>query len=78
MLEPSETEVFAEGNVLDIVGRTRVDAVVTVNDDVVEPDVDGMFRHTVPLEIGVNIIEVVASVASDEQDSFVVTAVNLP
>ena len=77
-VEPSESELFTDSSTLEIVGRTRVDAVVTVNDDVVEPDADGLFRHTVSLEIGANIIEIVASVASDEQDSFIVTAVYLP
>ncbi|MDA1257775.1 MAG: hypothetical protein O3C10_08020 [Chloroflexi bacterium] len=77
-VEPAEPELFTDASTLEIVGRTRVDAVITVNDDVVEPDADGMFRHTVALEIGVNVIEVVASIASDEQDSFIVTAVYLP
>lgn len=77
-LEPEDPEVFADSPELAIAGRTRLDAVVTVNDDLAEPDADGLFRHTVTLEIGVNVIEVVASVSAEEQDSFVVTAIYIP
>jgi hypothetical protein len=38
--------------VLEMVGPTRVDAVVTVNDDVVEPDADGVFRRNGHLDPG--------------------------
>ncbi|MDP6668189.1 MAG: hypothetical protein QF357_12480 [Dehalococcoidia bacterium] len=78
LIEPAELDVFAVSSFLEIVGQTRVDAVVTVNDDVIEPDADGMFQHTVILEVDINIIEVVASVSSDEQENIVITAVYLP
>lgn len=51
---------------------------MTVNDDVVEPDENGIFSHTITLEAGVNIVEVVGSVSSGEQKSYVITAVYLP
>ena len=78
LIEPGELDVFAENSSLLIAGQTRVDAVVTVNDDIVSPDADGMFEHTVSLEEGINIIEVVGSVSSDEQKSYVITVVYLP
>ena len=58
-----------------MVGRTRVDAVVTVNDTVVEPDGDGRFEATVQLEEGPNIIEIVSSVASGEQLELVLVVI---
>jgi hypothetical protein len=70
--------VFATSSSFKIVGQTRVDAVVTVNDDIVVPDAGGLFEHSVLLEEGINIIEVVGSVSSDEQTSYVITVVYLP
>jgi hypothetical protein len=78
LLAPTELEIITTDATLVVSGRTRVDAVVTVNDDAVTPDADGRFEAVVALEFGANIIEVVASVASNEQDSIVITAVYLP
>ena len=61
-----------------IAGRTRVDAVITVNDDIVEPDLEGRFRQDVALQSGPNTIEVIASLASGAQQSIIVTVVYLP
>ncbi|MCH7841920.1 MAG: hypothetical protein IID01_04040 [Chloroflexi bacterium] len=78
LISPSETEVFTDVGSLSVVGRTRVDAVVTINDAIVEPDIDGEFSLDVPLEEGPNIIEVVVSVASGEQLDLVLVAIYLP
>ena len=78
LISPPELEVFTETGTLTVVGRTRVDAVVTINDSVVEPDIDGEFSLDVPLEEGPNIIEVVASVDSGEQLDLVLVAIYLP
>ena len=78
LINPPETEVFTDTGTLAVVGRTRVDAVVTINDTIVEPDIDGDFSLDVPLEEGPNIIEVVASVASGEQMDLVLVAIYLP
>lgn len=51
---------------------------VTINDSLVEPDIDGEFSLDVPLYVGPNIIEVVASVASGEQMDLVIIAIYLP
>ena len=78
LVEPAETEVFTDVGSLTVVGRTRVDAVVTINDTMVEPNIDGEFSLDVPLEEGPNIIEVVVSVASGEQMDLVLVVIYLP
>jgi len=78
LVSPAELEVFTDVGTLSVVGRTRVDAVVTINDSLVEPDIDGEFSLDVPLDVGPNIIEVVASVASGEQMDLVLVAIYLP
>ena len=75
MVAPLESEIFTSEPLIDIVGRTRVDAVVTINDTVVEPGPDGQFSMGLDLEEGPNIIEVVASVASGEQEDVVLVVV---
>ena len=52
-----------------------MDAVVTINDTVVEPNIDGEFSLDVTLETGANIIEVVAS---GEQMEILLVAIYLP
>lgn len=78
LVEPAETEVITDAGSLAVAGRTRVDAVVTINDTIVEPNIDGEFSLDVPLEEGPNIVEVVASVASGEQMDLVLVAIYLP
>ena len=78
LVNPAETEVFVSEPTIEIVGRTRVDAVVTVNDTLLVPEIDGRFSLNVDLEIGTNIVEVVASVASGEQMDLVLVVVYLP
>ena len=63
---------------MTVAGRTRVDALVTINDTIVEPNIDGDFSLDMDLEEGPNIIEVVASVASGEQKNFVLVAIYVP
>ncbi len=75
---PEGLELLTEDAALEVVGRTRVDAVVTINDTIVEPDIDGRFSLTVDLETGPNIIEVVASVASGDQEDLVLVAIYIP
>ncbi len=78
LVSPEETEVFVEVGTLTVTGRTRVDAVVTINDTIVGPNIDGEFTLDVTLEEGPNIIEVVASVASGGQMDLVLVALYLP
>ena len=78
LVEPPETEIFTDAASLNVVGRTRVDALVTINDTIVEPNIDGEFSLVVALEEGPNIIEVVASVASGDQMDLVLVVIYLP
>ena len=78
LLNPAEDEVISEDPSIEVVGRTRIDAMVTVNDSVVEPDVDGQFASTVQLEEGPNIIEVLASIATGEQLDRVLVVIYIP
>ena len=78
LLEPGELEVITEESRIELVGSTRVDAIVTINETVVEPDGDGLFSLTVDLEEGPNIIEIVASVASGEQKDLVLVIIYIP
>ncbi len=75
MVAPMETEILTSEPSLDIIGRTRVDAVVTINDTVVKPGLDGRFSLGIDLEEGPNIIEVVASMASGEQEDVVLVVI---
>ena len=67
IVEPVEAETLTTNPILFVSGRTRVDAVVTVNDTFVDPDIDGLFSAEIQLEEGPNRIEVVASIATGEQ-----------
>ena len=75
---PEGTEVVVTVSKLTVVGRTRVDAAVSVNDNLVEPDLEGRFRQVVDLEVGANVIEIVVSNASGEQNGLVLTVIYLP
>ena len=78
LVEPAEVEVFTDVGSMTVAGRTRVDAIVTINDTMVEPNIDGEFSLDLALEEGPNIIEVVASVASGEQMDVVLVAIYVP
>ncbi len=78
ILEPVDGEAFVEVNTFEIVGRTTVDALVTVNDAFADVAVDGTFRLTVELDEGPNIVEVVASTAGGDQSSIVLVIIYEP
>ena len=67
--EADEEEAFLTTSSVEIVGRTRIDAAVTVEDAFLEVDEEGIFRITVQLEEGPNLFEVVASVDTGEEES---------
>mgnify|MGYP001173171161 CR=1 FL=1 len=60
--EPTESEVVPVDPSLLVRGRTRMDAVLSTNDDFVAAATDGTFALRMNLEAGTNIIEVVADV----------------
>ncbi len=78
LLEPQGLEVITGDSRIQLVGSTRIDALVTVNDSVVEPDVGGLFAFGVDLEEGPNIIEIVASISSGDQKDLVLVVVYSP
>lgn len=71
LIEPVSLDLVVKESPIMVKGRTRIDALVTVNDYVVEPDIEGRFRQEVNLTLGLNTIEIIASVASGEQKSIV-------
>ena len=64
--KPAEIESIIAEDSITVTGRTRLDATVSVNDIFANVDGDGRFRVTVEMEIGPNIIEVVASLGTGE------------
>ena len=76
--QPVEAETISGTASVTIVGRTRADAAITVNDAFLTPDIDGIFSTELTLVEGVNVIEVVASIASGEELSEVLTILYLP
>ena len=61
-----------------IMARTRIDALVTVNQDPVEPDMDGRFSHEVQLNPGHNLVEILASTSEGEQKALILAVIYTP
>lgn len=78
ILSPEKNETVVSTPTFTIVGQTRADAMVSINDEFVEPDADGTFQKAINLEVGPNIIEVVASVATGQQLSEVLVVIYSP
>ena len=70
--EPGEDIIFVPEPTVTLVGRTRIDAAITVDDTFVDLDDDGQFEITLELQEGFRVIEVVAS-TSEEELSLVLT-----
>lgn len=75
LVEPADLETISDEATFRVVGRTRIDAIVTVNDTIVERNIDGTFSSTVDLVEGPNIIEIVAS---GDQKDIVLVVIYLP
>ena len=58
---PTVENLFVTTDNVQVTGHTTIDALLSVNDSVLEIDSEGKFVHTVQLEEGPNLIEVVAS-----------------
>ena len=65
--QPESVESIVADPSITVVGRTRIDAVVTVGDVFAEVDENGRFQVPVQLDEGPNIVEVVASLESGEE-----------
>ena len=78
MTAPTVSEVFVSQASYEFSGRTTVDALVSVNDFVVDVDEEGSFAFAMDLEEGPNVIEVVASNAAGEQQDEVLLVIYEP
>ncbi len=67
MTSPDTDELFVTQSSFELSGRTTVDALLSVNDHVLEVDEMGRFSLNMDLEEGPNVIEVIASNALGEQ-----------
>ena len=75
---PSSLEFVTNKPSLLIEGETRVDALLTVGGNVVEPDVNGIFSHEITLNDGHNIIEILASTSTGDQQGLVLAVIYNP
>ena len=75
---PDRGEAVVAEPSLTIVGRTRIDATVSVNDIFADVDEDGRFQVPVQLEEGPNIIEVVTSISTGETLSEIIVVIYSP
>ena len=75
---PTSVESMVQEASITVVGRTRVDAMVTVNDDTIEPDIEDRFKQEIELKSGTNIIEIVASLAIGEEKSLILAVIYIP
>jgi hypothetical protein len=76
--QPAETEVVVISPAFRVAGRTRADAVVSINDVLVEQGVDGRFSLDLVLDEGPAVIEAVASIATGAQLDEVLTVIFAP
>lgn len=67
MISPDSDELFVTQSSYELSGRTTVDALLSVNDEVLDVDEEGKFALSIELEEGPNVIEVIASNALGEQ-----------
>ena len=72
---PASLSLVVEDPSLTIEGKTRMDALLTVGNEVVEPGIDGNFSHSIALQPGHNIIEILASSSIGEQESLILAVI---
>lgn len=72
---PSSLALVVKEPSLVVRGKTRMDALLTVGSDAVEPNLDGVFSHTITLEPGHNIVEILASTSTGEQKSLILAVI---
>lgn len=78
ILSPSEDVAFVESPNFVLTARTVLDAAVSVNDDLVDVDEEGILKVVLILEEGPNLIEVVTSLSNGDEKSAVLTIFYLP
>ena len=75
---PEELDAVVDSNEFLVIGRTTVDAAVSVNDTFADVDEDGRFKVVVALLEGPNVVEVVASDTEGNEFSEVLLIVYEP
>ena len=75
--EPEDESVVTE-EILVVRGSTTPDAVVSIGEVTVDVDAQGQFAATITLELGPNILEIVASNLTGDQKSVLRSVVYLP
>ena len=75
LISPSSLSLVVEESSLEIEGKTRMDALLTVGHEVVEPGLDGKFSYTIALQPGHNLIEILASSSTGEQKSLILAVI---
>lgn len=78
MISPTTDELFVSESSFEFSGRTTVDALLSVNDSLLEIDEEGRFIFSMDLEEGPNVVEVVASNAFGEQYDEVILVIYEP
>ena len=76
--EPGDELAFVSERTVEIVGRTRVDAPVSIDDTFLEVDEEGVFRLNVEVGEGFTVVEVVASVTGQEESIVLTLAFEEP
>ena len=75
---PTSLDIVVDKPNLLIEGTTRLDALLTVGEDAVEPDVNGKFRHEIVLSPGHNVVEILASTSQGDQQSMILAVIYAP
>ncbi|MCI0887531.1 MAG: hypothetical protein J4N30_04925 [Chloroflexi bacterium] len=78
IISPAEEVVFVESPIFVLTARTVIDAAVSVNDDLLDVDEEGIVQTELTLEEGPNIVEVVVSLSGGQEKSAVLTIFYLP
>jgi hypothetical protein len=72
---PTSLTVVVKEPSFIIRGKTRADALLTIDNETVEPDINGQFTHRISLDPGHNIVEIIASTSSGEQNDLVLAVI---
>lgn len=78
ILSPESVEIIVAETEYTIIGRTRLDAVVSVNDTFAELDDDGRFQVTLQLDEGPNIIDIISRLSSGEEVVEILVIISSP
>ena len=72
-----DEENIVRGNTIFLSGQANPDAVLSINGVIVPVDSDGIFGVNISLQLGPNLIEVVASDLAGNTESRIITVISL-